>query len=63
VEVLYTVGKDSDGQFVAYSTAADGDRQLLGKRPKYKIAQRLCEQTAGRSLDWKSLGGGNYEGR
>lgn len=42
--------------------ATRGDT-VLGARSKYKMAQRLCEQTAGRTLDWKSLGGGNYEGK
>lgn len=41
--------------------ATKGDT-VLGARSKYKMAQRLCEQTAGRELNWRSLGGGNYEG-
>lgn len=52
----YTVVKTGD-HFVAW---ADG-KTRLGQRPKYKQAQRLCEQQAGRPLDWTSLGGGNYE--
>jgi hypothetical protein len=57
----YNVVK-TDGKFVAWKTVASG-QQLLGIRPKHSPAQRLCEQTAGRELDWKSLGGGNYVGK
>lgn len=58
---MYSV-KKTDDQYVAWQTV-DSGQKLLGVRPKYKMAQRLCEQTAGRSLTWKSLGGGNYVGQ
>ena len=60
----YTVNKDADGQFVAELVDSIGIVQkVLGRRPKYKAAQRLAEQTAGRPLDWTSLGGGSYIGK
>lgn len=37
------------------------EEELLGRRPKYKQAQLLCEQSAGQKLSWESLGQGNYE--
>lgn len=57
----YTVSKTDDGRFETYFNSTEGPH-LLGVRPKYKPAQRLCEQHAGRVLAWKSLGGGNYTG-
>jgi hypothetical protein len=57
---VYKVTKVTLGTETAYIATKDGN--VLGQRGKYKMAQRLCEQTAGRELNWKSLGGGNYEG-
>ena len=59
----YKVTKTEDGKYEAFFHSEEGGGRFLGTRGKYKIAQRLCEQTAGRELDWKSLGGGNYVGR
>lgn len=51
----YTVRK-SDEKFEAFR-----EEELIGRRPKYKQAQLLCEQSAGQKLNWASLGQGNYE--
>lgn len=60
---VVNVSADSGpAKFLTWAPEYSGHR-LLGSRPKYKAAQRLCEQTAGRPLDWRSLGGGNYEGK
>ncbi len=58
----YEVVKTPDGRFEAYFHSKEGGGKFLGARPKHSPAQRLCEQTAGRELDWTSLGGGNYVG-
>lgn len=43
----YTVRETETGAWAVYR----GD-ELVGSRPKYKVAQRLAEATAGRQLDW-----------
>lgn len=62
IPTTYSVTKSPAGFFTAWKTTEDAN-SYLGDRPKYKTAQRLCEQTAGRELNWKSLGRGNYEGK
>lgn len=52
--MIYRVYKptDEEPQYVAVRLPDGGAEEFLGRRPKYKPAQLLCAQKAGRDLDW-----------
>jgi hypothetical protein len=57
----YTVTNNTERGFEAWRETPEKlggaltlmDTACLGFRPKYRQAQRLCEQSAGQPLDWK----------